>query len=260
MFCQSCGLTVAEDWKFCTGCGSRQPGMPPLDPEGHGEPAAKVPDAPTPQALARSSPIQATNTGIRYQLGSGNDFFGVWDRFGGEQPIVWFPRSDEGWSSAWQAFSRMENEAARPTYHPVPPNPAPLERAPSAAERPWRRWLVAGGGAAVAVSPYLSWMRVALIGDLRLPDLLALAGQPSELVTFALLFGLIAIVASFSGREQYLKTAGTVLGAVSGVVAIYAFVALTNAVNQSSGFASLGLGPILAVAGAVSMFIGGILR
>jgi len=71
--------------------------------------------APVPAAVAEAAPsaapdskIEFTHTGSRFLLGYGGDYFGIWDRNAPQQPIERFPRSDDGWGSAWARYSSME--------------------------------------------------------------------------------------------------------------------------------------------------------
>lgn len=70
-------------------------------------PAAEAAAAPAAAAPAESK-IEFTHTGSRYLLGYGGDYFGIWDRNAPQQPIERFPRSDDGWGSAWARYSSME--------------------------------------------------------------------------------------------------------------------------------------------------------
>ena len=48
--------------------------------------------------------LQYTHSGQRLLLGYGRDFFGIWDRQNPARPVSRYPRTDEGWRSAWLAF------------------------------------------------------------------------------------------------------------------------------------------------------------
>lgn len=51
---------------------------------------------------------QYTHSGQRFLLGYGADFFGIWDRGNLAQPVQRYPRTDEGWRTAWQQFATWE--------------------------------------------------------------------------------------------------------------------------------------------------------
>jgi hypothetical protein len=56
--------------------------------------------------------LQFSHSGLRYLLGYGTDFFGIWDRHSPGGPVQRFPRTDQGWRDAWTAFSSVEQNSA----------------------------------------------------------------------------------------------------------------------------------------------------
>jgi hypothetical protein len=77
------------------------------------EPSAVAVPADTTQA-AQTDPsdtdaMQYTHSGTRYLLGYGRTFFGIWDRQNPAAPVERFPRTDEGWASAWRRYTQIEN-------------------------------------------------------------------------------------------------------------------------------------------------------
>jgi hypothetical protein len=85
-----------------------------------GSPSAAEPPlasaTPTPSASsALGSPsVQYTHSGFRYVLGYAADSFGIWDRQSPGGPVETFPRTDDGWRSAWIRFVGLE-----PNHQPV---------------------------------------------------------------------------------------------------------------------------------------------
>jgi hypothetical protein len=69
-------------------------------------------DQPTGKPVVASA--QYTHSGFRYVLGYGADLFGIWDRQSPGGPVETFPRTDEGWRSAWVRFVSFE-----PNHVPV---------------------------------------------------------------------------------------------------------------------------------------------
>jgi hypothetical protein len=55
-----------------------------------------------------SASAQYTHSGYRYVLGYAADLFGIWDRQTPTSPVETFPRTDEGWRSAWTRFANLE--------------------------------------------------------------------------------------------------------------------------------------------------------
>jgi outer membrane biosynthesis protein TonB len=85
----------------------------PTEPISAPSEAAPAQTAPAAAAPAQAAPaadtkIEFTHTGTRYLLGYGADYFGIWDRNAPQQPIERFPRSDEGWGTAWARYSSIE--------------------------------------------------------------------------------------------------------------------------------------------------------
>jgi len=82
-----------------------QPTIAPTQqqPEGAGE-------APARQRIGEGA-LRFSHSGSRYILGYGVDFFGIWDRQTPGEPVLRFPRTDEGWSQAWNRFTAWEPRA-----------------------------------------------------------------------------------------------------------------------------------------------------
>ena len=78
--------------------------VPPASSTGAPAPSDDVgsPRAETPASA------QYTHSGYRYVLGYGADRFGIWDRQAPGAPVESFPRTDEGWRSAWTRFVNLE--------------------------------------------------------------------------------------------------------------------------------------------------------
>ena len=47
----------------------------------------------------------------RYLLGYTPQYYGVWDKSAPGPPVKRFPRTDQGWQQAWEAFIRAEMDA-----------------------------------------------------------------------------------------------------------------------------------------------------
>jgi hypothetical protein len=110
---------------------------------GGSSPATDVPSTSTspPGSMdptTSSSPaVRYTHSGFRYVLGYGPDSFGIWDRHAPGGPAETFPRTDDGWRSAWIRFVGLEpNHVAvgegghQPVASPEGPA-APAEAAPA---------------------------------------------------------------------------------------------------------------------------------
>lgn len=58
--------------------------------------------------------VEYTHSGFRYVLGYTAESFGIWDRQSPGAPAETFPRTDDGWRSAWIRFVGLE-----PNHAPV---------------------------------------------------------------------------------------------------------------------------------------------
>ena len=67
-----------------------------------------------PAAGSPSKSVEYTHSGFRYVLGYTADSFGIWDRQSPGAPVETFPRTDDGWRSAWIRFVGLE-----PNHAPV---------------------------------------------------------------------------------------------------------------------------------------------
>jgi hypothetical protein len=52
--------------------------------------------------------VRFSHSGERFILGYGADFFGIWDRNVTGGPAARFPRTDEGWTQAWNQYTKWE--------------------------------------------------------------------------------------------------------------------------------------------------------
>jgi Protein of unknown function (DUF2510) len=119
------------------------------------------------------------------------------------------------------------------------------------------RMLVIGGGVALAISPFLTWIKVILLGNLSLFQLFEAAGRGTGWAWAAVLGGGAAALAAF--RSQNLSTlrwAGFSVGLLGGALAIYALADLRHDLDEVQGLATIGIGPYVAVAGCVAMVAG----
>jgi hypothetical protein len=92
--CPYCAEDISEDAARCPYCQSD----------------LSVPPAPAepPGPRVGEGAVHFSHSGERYILGYGTDFFGIWDRTIAGGPVLRFPRTDDGWTNAWNRYSAME--------------------------------------------------------------------------------------------------------------------------------------------------------
>ena len=71
---------------------------------------ASVQAAPSEPRIGEGA-VRFSHSGYRYVLGYGPDFFGIWDRERPGGPSLRFPRTDQGWTEAWNRYTVMEPRA-----------------------------------------------------------------------------------------------------------------------------------------------------
>ncbi|HSE67102.1 MAG TPA: hypothetical protein VLB12_08955 [Gemmatimonadales bacterium] len=120
--------------------------------------------------------------------------------------------------------------------------------------------MIVGGGIALAISPFLTWVKVFLLGNLSLFQLFDAAGRSNGWAWAAVLAG--ATVAFIAFREQKPATVrgiGLSIGILGGLLATFALVALRNDLRDVHGLAAIGIGPYIAVGGCVAMVVGAVM-
>jgi len=122
------------------------------------------------------------------------------------------------------------------------------------------RILVIGGGVGLAISPFLTWVKVILLGNLSLFQLFEAAGRGTGWAWAAVLGGGTAALAAFRDRNpSTLRGVGFSVGLLGGALAIYALVDLRHDLDEVQGLATIGIGPYVAVAGCLAMVAGALM-
>jgi hypothetical protein len=126
--------------------------------------------------------IAFSHSGYRYILGYGTDFFGIWDRQSPGDPVARFPRTDDGWDQAWNAFLAWEPKSVEVPRSGL----APDARGPSAAyattstRANWTVGLLAVASVMAVVSAVLWAAHISTLHGLENGSVTGTAAQNSE--------------------------------------------------------------------------------
>jgi hypothetical protein len=116
---------------------------------------------------------------------------------------------------------------------------------------------VLGGGVALAIAPFLTWVNVVLLGNLSLFQLFTAAGRSDGLAWGAVIAGGAASFAAWrEGSSAVVRWTGLAVGLLGGALAVYALAGLRHDIREAHGLAAIGIGPYIAIAGCSAMVLG----
>lgn len=168
------------------------------------------------------------------------------------------PRAEAGWYPDPRGSGRhfyWDGEKWTGAYR----DPTPPSSGRSIASIGKSRLIIAAGGAALAISPFLPWVQVVLLGNLDLFQLYDTLGRSGGRAWVAVLAGVVIAFVAVRERSPLVWVAAIGVGVVGGVLAIVMLESLLREVRAVHGLATVGLGPYVAVGGCVAMVIGGLI-
>jgi hypothetical protein len=115
------------------------------------------------------------------------------------------------------------------------------------------RAAVLSGAALVLVAPFFSWVRVILLGDLSLFNLIS-AAHASALWALIPMALAVAVIVAGLRRSPKARALGLIAGVIAALIDGLLLIALLHDVRNAYGLAQVRIGPWLGVGGAVLMF------
>jgi branched-subunit amino acid transport protein len=163
----------------------------------------------------------------------------------------WYPDYQGGGNLRYWDGSQWTSNVHQPDLPASLPYPAPrVSLGPG-------RELVLGGGIALAVSPFLTWVTVVLIGNLSLFQLFTASGRSSTAAWPAVVAGGTAAVVAWRERSAItVRSTGFAVGLLGGALAVFALTGLRHDIREADGLAAIGIGPYVAVGGCLAMVVG----
>jgi hypothetical protein len=132
-----------------------------------------------------------------------------------------------------------------------PAVPPTVSAAPATAAPTWHRNAVIAGAVLVFLAPLLPWVDVILLGSENLFN----AGGIAPLIGLVQMAAAVWIIVAAWRRGRRRREFGIVVGVITALVDGLLLIGLLHDVHQSYGFAQVGVGPWVGVAGAVTIGI-----
>lgn len=169
----------------------------------------------------------------------------------GQVAAGWYPDPQGSGSLFYWDGSKWTGEARAASTAPAAGKAEKFERP---------RIIVICGGVALAISPFLTWVKVVLLGNLSLFQLFTATGRSSAWAWVALLTGIAVAVTAFRRESPAtIRAVGLGVGVVGGILAIATLESLLHQLRDANGLATAGIGPYVAVAGCIAMVVGGLM-
>jgi hypothetical protein len=118
------------------------------------------------------------------------------------------------------------------------------------------RILIALGGALLTVAPYLTWLRVVIVGDFNLSGLLSAAHSTVAIPYFVTALGVALVLIAVLARSiDTVRVTALTSGSIVLLAGSFATYGLVRGVSNSAGLGQVGPGPIMAVVASVLLIV-----
>jgi hypothetical protein len=179
-------------------------------------------------------PLALSHVGARYAVGTGSDFYGIWDAQAPGPPAERFPRTDEGWQQAWARFRMLEPSGAPVAASTATAGRSSMPPPPSGAGSGGF-----GGGYGATAGPQAT--NGPAVASLVVGIIALLTGF---FPFVGLVLGIVAIGCAWMGLQRAAQTGGSgrgmaiaglvlgIVGGLFGLLAIAVFGAFSHQVSQ----------------------------
>jgi len=120
--------------------------------------------------------------------------------------------------------------------------------------------MIALGGIALAISPFLTWVNAVLLGGIDLFNALQITGHSEAPGWIAVATGAaVAWIGWTSSRLRVVKATSICIGLIAGAGSIWTLITLTRDSRVVYGLAHVSYGPWVAILGCAAILSGGLL-
>lgn len=166
---------------------------------------------------------------------------------GARAPAGWFPDPNKtGALRYWDGKSWTDH-----VHEQGPPAATRIRKKDNS------RNVIGIGGIVFAVSPFLSWANIALLGSLNLFQLSNANGSTQAIIWGAVIAGGAVALISFNRNSvRDVQVAGLIVGLTGGAGSFWVLERMIKAVAGAEGLAKTGIGGYVAVGACIAMVVG----